>query len=479
MILKQFYRSFLAHASYLIADETTKLAAIVDPQRDIQQYLDVAEELGVKIRYIFLTHFHADFLAGHVEIHEKTGAFIYLGARAIADYEFEPVKDGDVVEFGDVRLQVLETPGHTPEGISILVYDLAQSVSEPHAVLTGDTLFVGDVGRPDLLSSLGFSASELAGQLYDSLHGKLLTLPDETLVYPAHGADLVGEEQLSSETVSTIGEQRQTNAALHISDRGAFIDRLLADRPDNAKFSTYDAVPKRRKRRGLSTEGEQELLSYTVDEVISQLQSAAQIVDVRSAAAFAERHWAGSLNVGLNGPFAKWAGTFLTPSTPIIVIADPGQEQEAGAQLARIGCTGVLGYLADGIEALRDRPELVETTGRLAASELAERLQSDKPPLVVDVRSPEEHHAGRIQGSINIPLDQLKANLHRIPSGALVVHCQAGYRSSLAVSLMQRQLGRDVLDLVGGLDTWLSEGWPVAGLGRQTCCCDEGHDCCC
>ncbi|HVW00453.1 MAG TPA: MBL fold metallo-hydrolase, partial [Planctomycetaceae bacterium] len=214
MKLKQYYLGCLAHASYMIADERTKIAAIVDPQRDIGQYLADAEEQGLKIEHVFLTHFHADFLAGHIELREKTGAKIYLGSRAKADYPFVPLKDGDAIEFGDVRLEILETPGHTPEGISILAYDLKLSSRHPHAVLTGDTLFIGDVGRPDLLASIGVTADELADMLYESITHKLMKLPDDTLVYPAHGAGSMCGKHLGSETVSTIGEQKRFNYAL-------------------------------------------------------------------------------------------------------------------------------------------------------------------------------------------------------------------------------------------------------------------------
>src|SRR6059036_811410 len=224
MILHQFYLNCLAHASYLVGDEQTGVAAVVDPQRDIDQYLSFAGEHSLTIKHVFLTHFHADFVAGHLELRDRTGARIYLGAAAKAEYAFTPLRDGDVVEFGRVRLKALETPGHTAESISIVVYDLDRSDTEPHAVLTGDTLFVGDVGRPDLRVALGWSAADLGGLLYESLRSKLLALPDSSIVYPAHGAGSLCGKALSKETVSTIGNERRTNYALQPMTKQAFID---------------------------------------------------------------------------------------------------------------------------------------------------------------------------------------------------------------------------------------------------------------
>jgi hydroxyacylglutathione hydrolase len=241
MLLQQYYLGCLAHASYLIADEVTGTAVVVDPQRDIDQYLTDAEAHGWHIRFVFLTHFHADFLAGHLELHERTGAAICLGARAQADYAFTPFRDGEMLTFGQVRLTVLETPGHTPEAISILVYDLAQNAHQPYAVLTGDTLFIGDVGRPDLMASCGLSATELAGMLYDSLHHKLLPLPDEILVYPAHGAGSLCGKNLSSDLFSSLGVQRRTNAALQPMSKAAFVALVSANQLEMPPYCVYAA----------------------------------------------------------------------------------------------------------------------------------------------------------------------------------------------------------------------------------------------
>jgi glyoxylase-like metal-dependent hydrolase (beta-lactamase superfamily II)/rhodanese-related sulfurtransferase len=455
MILKQYYLGCLAHASYLIGDEASHTAAVVDPQRDVHQYLEDAQQLGVQIRHVFLTHFHADFIAGHLELRHQTGAQIYLGARAQAEYAFMPLKDGDVLEFGTVRLTILETPGHTPEGISILVYDLAQDERHPQAVLTGDTLFIGDVGRPDLLASIGMSATELAGMLYDSLHRKLLALPDETLVYPAHGAGSMCGKYLSSETVSTIGVQRRYNYALQPMSQDAFIELVTADQPEAPAYFGYDAMLNRRERPTLEETLERGLQPLALDEVLRLQNAGAQVLDVRDPADFEGAHLVNSLNISLGGKFATWAGTLLDRDRPIVIIAEPGREQEAAMRLGRIGFDHVAGYLTGGMQALDSRPDLVHRTERMTAAMLAELLASAAPPYVLDVRTAREWQEKHIDGSLNIPLNRLAERLAEVPRGRpLVVHCQTGYRSSIAVSLLKQHGVQDVADLVGGIAAW-------------------------
>src|SRR5262252_2676331 len=279
MILHQFYLNCLAHASYVIADESTRIAAVVDPQRDIDRYLAFAEEHGLRIAHVFLTHLHADFVAGHLELRDRAGATIYLGAPAKAEYAFTPLRDGDRVEFGSVRLQAIETPGHTPESISIAVYDLDRSATDPFAVLTGDTLFVGDVGRPDLRAALGWSATDLGGLLYDSLP-KLMALPDASLVYPAHGAGSLCGKALSKETVSTIGEQRRSNYALKPMSKSAFIELVTADQPDAPAYFTYDAVLNGQERATLD-ETLERISALTLDQVLALQSVGAQVLDTR------------------------------------------------------------------------------------------------------------------------------------------------------------------------------------------------------
>src|ERR1700726_1799779 len=311
MVLKQYYLGCLAHASYLLGDEASSTAIIVDPQRDIHQYLVDAGKCGLEIRHVFLTHFHADFVAGHLELRDRCGAAIRLGARAQAKYPFDAMKDGDTLDFPGLRLQVLETPGHTIESISILVFDLQKDFEKPYAVLTGDTLFIGDVGRPDLRASLGWTANDLGAHLYDSLHNKLLTLPDETLVYPAHGAGSLCGKQLSSDTVSSLGDQRRLNYALQPMSKEEFILLVTADQPDAPQYFNYDAILNTRERATLDKSLEQALHPIDLDEVLRMGDAGSQILDVRDAAEYAKGHLAGSINIGLGGQYATWAGTVL------------------------------------------------------------------------------------------------------------------------------------------------------------------------
>ena len=463
MYFQRYYLGCLAHASYMIADEETKIAAVIDPQRDIEQYLADAQANGFQIKYVFLTHFHADFVAGHIELRDKAGAKIYLGERAQAEYDFTPVKDGDVVEFGKVRLSVLETPGHTPEGISLLVYDLAQSDRDPHAVLTGDTLFIGDVGRPDLLASIGVTANELADMLYDSLNNKLLPLPDATLVYPAHGAGSMCGKQLSTEAFSTIGEQRKYNYALQPMSRAEFKRLVTADQTEAPDYFAHDAILNRQDRQSLETALRGSLKPIELDEVVKLQRSGSQVVDVREAIDFAGAHLAGSINIGLKGKFATWCGTVLDRETPIIVLADEGDEEEAIMRLGRIGFDWVQGFVAGGPKSLEQEPKLMATTDRITGQALLEEMENRAMLLVVDVRAEKEWQDGHIAGSINIPLSDLKERADELPKNrSLVVHCKSGYRSSIAASILQQQGFEHVLDLVGGFDAWTASKLPIA-----------------
>jgi rhodanese-related sulfurtransferase/glyoxylase-like metal-dependent hydrolase (beta-lactamase superfamily II) len=455
MVLEQYYLGCLAHASYLVADVESGVAAVVDPQRDVDEYVEDARRLGCRIEHVLLTHFHADFVAGHLELRDREGARIYLGARAAAEYEFTPLADHAAVSFGNVRLEALETPGHSPESISILVYDLAQEPERPHAVLTGDTLFIGDVGRPDLRASLGWSAEELGGLLYDSLHTKLLTLPDETLVYPTHGAGSLCGRNLSTDTVSTMGDQRRYNYALQPMSRDEFIRVVTADQPDTPAYFTYDAVLNTRERQTLEEALHEELRPLTLDEAASIAGDGGRFLDARDPADFAGAHVAGSINVGLGGSYATWAGTLLEHDRPIVVVVEPGREQEAAMRLGRIGFDNVAGYLEGGMQALDGRPELVARVERITAATLAEQLSEADAPLLVDVRSEHEWDEGRIEGSVNVPLSRLPDRLPELPRDRpLVVYCSSGYRSSIAASIMLRRGFAGIADLVGGLDAW-------------------------
>jgi hydroxyacylglutathione hydrolase len=463
MILEQFYLNCLAHASYLVGDPSTGHAAVVDPQRDVQHYLDAATRHGLTIKHVILTHLHADFLAGHLELRDQAGATIHLGVKASAEYAFHPLGDGDEVSLGRVTLRALETPGHTPESISLLVFDRARDPGKPYAVLTGDTLFVGDVGRPDLRASLGWSADALGRMLYHSLWDKLLPLPDPTLVYPAHGAGSLCGKSISKETVSTIGAQRQANYALQPMSEDAFLEMVTADQPEAPPYFTYDAVLNTKERPTLDDALERQLNPMTLDEVLLALRDrGAQVLDVRDPAEFAKAHVLGSVNIGLGGQYATWAGTVLDGGRPIVLIAEPGREEEAALRLGRIGFDFVLGYLEGGIHALESRLELVLGTDRETPAEVAEMLAAPEPPLVLDVRTPTEWSAKRIARSLNVPLNQLTARLAELPRDRqLVVHCAGGYRSSIAVSLLQRAGFRDLVELSGGVAGWQGAGLPL------------------
>jgi hydroxyacylglutathione hydrolase len=452
MILKQYYLGCLAHASYLIADEDAGEAAVVDPQRDVEQYLDDARELGCKIAHVFLTHFHADFLAGHLELRDREEARIYLGARASAEFDFTPMTDGSSVQVGAVRLQVLETPGHSPESISILVFDPSHSDTDPYAVLTGDTLFVGDVGRPDLRAALGWSAEELGGMLYESLHAKLMPLPAETLVYPTHGAGSLCGKNLSSETVSTIGEQRRYNYALQPMSRERFIEIVTSDQPDTPAYFTYDAVLNTRERPTLEQALERELQGLSLAQVLELRDAGAQLLDTRDPVDFAGAHLRGSVNVGLGGSFATWCGTVLEHDHPVVLLAEPGRETEAATRLGRIGFDNVAGYLAGGMQTLEQEPSLVERLPRVTAAALSEQLEGPDPPLILDVRSEREWDQRHLAQAVNLPLSQLAARMDTLPDDRpLVVHCASDYRSAIAASMIRRDGRPEVSVLVGGL----------------------------
>ena len=455
MILKQYYLGCLAHASYLIADEQAGEAAVIDPQRDVDQYVADARELGCAIGHVFLTHFHADFLAGHLELRDRESATIHLGARASAEYAFESVGDGTTVKVGAIRLVGLETPGHSPESISILVFDPEHSEEVPYAVLTGDTLFIGDVGRPDLRASLGWSAEQLGSMLYDSLHEKLLPLPDETLVYPAHGAGSLCGKNLSTDTVSTMGVQHRYNYALQPMSRERFIEIVTVDQPDTPAYFTYDAVLNAQEHPTLEQALERELRPLSLDRVLDLVAGGAQLLDTRDPVDFAGAHVRGSLSVGLGGSFATWCGTILDHERPLVLVAEPAREAEAATRLGRIGFDTIIGYLAGGMQPLEEAPQLIERIERTTAASLHELMGSAEPPLIIDVRTEREWRERHIEEAVNIPLSKLEEQLDALPTDRpLVVHCASDYRSTIAASLIRRHGHAAVATLVGGLAAW-------------------------
>ncbi len=427
---------------------------VVDPQRDISEYLDDAESAGLRIERVIETHFHADFVSGHLELAEATGAVISYGEAAAGRTEFaiDVLRDGQRLDLGDVTLEIRATPGHTPESISVVVYESADD-TVPHAVLTGDTLFIGDVGRPDLLSSDGASADDLARQLYHSLHDRLLTLPDETLVYPAHGAGSACGKNLSTETVSTIGDQRRSNYALAPMTEDAFVDVVTHGQ---AAAPLYFAYAANRNRETRPTLDEHDTTIWLdLPAVLAAQHQGAAVIDTRDANDFASGHLRGSINVGLGGRFAEYAGEVIPAGTAIVLVAEPGHEHEARLRLARIGFDNVVGALDKPGPSFVAHPDVVVQASRLTAQQLLERRCELDSVQVLDIRSPSEVASGMIPGARHVPLPELLDRLGELdPAAPTVVYCAGGYRSSIAASTLRANGFSDVFDLLGGYPAW-------------------------
>lgn len=458
MYFRQYYLSCLSHASYLIGDMTTGRAVVVDPQRDVAEYLADAEANGLTIVKVLETHFHADFLSGHLELAARTGAAIGYGnaARGRAEFPIETFGDDDRIWLGEegrgVELEVRETPGHTPESICIVIRPNGPS-SEPIGVLTGDTLFIGDVGRPDLLASVGVTAEDLARQLYHSLHQRLLTLPDTTKVFPAHGAGSACGKNLSTETVSTIGEQRSGNYALAPMSEEQFVEAVTHGQSVAPLYFSF-AANRNRELRAL-LEDDSDVPSLTIAEVLANQAAGAVVIDARDDTAFAAGHLRGSINVGLGGRFAEYAGEVMRPETPIMLVTPPGHEAEAKIRLARIGFDRVLGALADPVASFVEHPDLIEPLSRLSADALVERMRTVPGLVLVDVRNPGEVALGTIAGARPISLPSLLSTLDQLdPAAPTVVFCAGGYRSAIASSLLRAHGFCDVSDLIGGYTAW-------------------------
>jgi hydroxyacylglutathione hydrolase len=455
MYFEQFYLGCLAHASYMLASQGE--AVVVDPQRDVEIYLQAAEEHGVKIRHIFETHLHADFVSGHKELAERTGAKIYIGARAGAKFNHVDLRDGFELAVGKAVLKVLETPGHTPESICLLITDNDKS-PKPWAVLTGDTLFLGDVGRPDL--SKAHTPTELAGMLFDSLHHKLLALLDEVLVYPAHGAGSLCGRNMRAERSSTVGTERLTNYALQIKSREEFIRQLTTNLPSRPEYFLQDAEINREGAAALSDL--HELLSISAPELKSMLDEGVVALDVRPGDQFARGYVPGSINIALSGQFASWAGTVLGLSARSVLIADSAEQlPEARLRLARVGIEDARGYLNGGIGAWTQAGFELAELPQIDAQTLHDRLQADAIQ-VLDVRRESEWQAGHVEGAAWWPLDNFKVSPPEIDRDRpIAVHCKSGYRSMIACSLLQRAGFRNVTNVIGGFDAWQQAKLPV------------------
>ena len=448
----QYYLECLSQASYLVGDETTGRAVVVDPRRDVAEYLADASKLGLSIELVIETHFHADFLSGHLEMAEATGAEIVYSSVAQPDFDFRGVEDGERYSLGEVTLEFRHTPGHTPESMSVVVYEHADD-EIPYGVLTGDTLFIGDVGRPDLLASIGFTRTELADKLYHSLRDKLTTLPDATRVFPAHGAGSACGKNLSAELSSTIGEQKKTNYALRAADKQSFIELVTEGQPPAPGYFGYDAILNRQDRELLDETKPPTPMDY--QSVLAALDDGAVLVDGRTPEEFAQGHLVGAVNIGLDGRYAEFVGSVLSPDADIVLLTDPGQELEGKNRLARIGFDRVIGYLESPYRAMFENRDGVEVSSRLTAQDFEQRAANIDNLQIVDVRNPGEVVGGTIPDAANIPVTQLAGRLDELDvSAPTVVYCAGGYRSSIAASLLRQRGFADVSDILGGYAAW-------------------------
>ena len=459
MKFTQYYLDCLSQASYLIGDETTGRAVVVDPRRDIDEYVRDAAADGLTIELVIETHFHADFLSGHLELASATGAEIAFSAVADTEFPSRKLADGERISLGDVQLEIRHTPGHTPESISIVVWEHADD-EVPYGVLTGDALFIGDVGRPDLLASLGFTRDELANQLYDSLHDQLLTRPDDTRVYPAHGAGSACGKNLSTETWSTIGDQRVNNYALVAPDKETFVALVTEGQPPAPSYFVYDAVLNRKDRPLLDETAPLEALD--LDAATALADAGAILLDGRSPEEFARGHLVGSINVGLEGRYAEFAGSVVPSDVDIVLVTDPGFEIEARNRLGRIGFDRVVGHLADPLAVMAAHPDRTARASRLTVPEF-ERRRADVDGLqLVDIRNPGEIAIGTIAGAVELPVGQLPGRVDELDRDApTVVFCAGGYRSSVAASVLRQAGFTDVSDLLGGYGAWLEFAGPT------------------
>jgi glyoxylase-like metal-dependent hydrolase (beta-lactamase superfamily II)/3-mercaptopyruvate sulfurtransferase SseA len=459
MYFKQFYLGCLAQASYLIGADGE--AAVVDPRRDVDEYLDEARAQGLRIRYVIETHLHADFVSGHRELSERTGATIVIGEKAAAEFPHHPAKEGDELRLGSVLLRILETPGHTPESLSILVIDTKQS-EKPRMVLTGDTLFIGDVGRPDLAGARGLTPEAMAGMLYDSLHRKLLTLDDAVEVYPAHGAGSLCGKNLSKETSSTIGDQRRFNYALTPMSKAEFVRMLTTDLPEVPRYFPMSVEIN---RTGAAAAADKPLPpALGPAEFRARAERGARVLDVRDSAAFGNGHVPGALNIGLRGQFASWAGTLIDNTREILIVADDDSGvREAVMRLLRVGLENVVGYLASGMRAWDAAGFPVVRLPQIAVDELREWLRQPAAGLqVLDVRRAGEWQAGHVPGAVDVPLDRLEKDLRGLdPARRTAVICAGGYRSSAAASLLEQHGFKDLYNVIGGTSAWIAAGYDV------------------
>lgn len=465
MYFKQFYLGCLAHASYLVGSEGE--AAVVDPQRDVEQYLAEANAQGLKIKYVVETHLHADFVSGHCELAARTGAEIAISRRAEAKFPHRAISDGDELSVGIVTLRFLETPGHTPESVCVLVIDKDAS-PEPRMILTGDTLFIGDVGRPDLAGARGYTPEAMAGMLYDSLHEKILRLDDAVEVYPAHGAGSICGRNISKETSSTIGQQRKFNYALAPMPKGDFVRMMTSELAPAPAYFSRDAEINRSGAPALDKLARPPALSAV--QVRELQQRGALVLDVRSAAEFGASHLPGALNIGLGGQFASWAGSLINGSQQIVLVAeDEGKADEAMLRLARVGLESVAGYLSGGVGAWRAAGYETKSVPQMTVDDLHQRLNAGEDLQVLDVRRSGEYEGGHVPGALSAPLAELDNNaLTGVDaSRPLAVICAGGYRSSAATSLLASRGFKQLFNVAGGTSSYVAAGFNVVTERRN------------
>lgn len=457
MFFKQFFLGCLAHASYMIGSEG--VACVVDPQRDVDQYIEEAEANGFKIKYIVETHLHADFVGGHKELALRTGAEVVFSSKAGATCPHKGVKEGDELALGKVKLSFLETPGHTPESICILI--TGEGEKSPSKVLTGDTLFIGDVGRPDLAGKKGFTSQEMASLLYDSLHDKLLKLDDAVEVYPAHGAGSLCGKNMSSERSSTIGQQRKFNYALKPMSKEQFVDMMCSDLPEAPAY--FSAAVEKNKEGAMALKELPKPEALSCQKIQKETKDGVLVLDVRSGAQFGAGHIAGSMNLGLGGQFASWAGSLIPIGTKMILVGEnDAAVDEAVMRLARAGHESVIGYLDGGMASWEEAGLAIVKTPQISADELKERLSTQKDLQVIDVRRPGEYKGGHVPGAINIPLNELRSNLAKVDKNRpTAIICASGYRSSAATCILKDYGVADVCNTAGGTNGYRAAGHEV------------------
>jgi glyoxylase-like metal-dependent hydrolase (beta-lactamase superfamily II)/rhodanese-related sulfurtransferase len=451
MRFTQYYLDCLSQASYLVGDEGTGQAVVVDPRRDVAEYLDDARANGLTIVGIINTHFHADFLSGHLELARETGAWIGYGAAAKPEFEVRSLEDGERISLGDVTLEIMATPGHTPESISLLVRERADD-EVPYGVLTGDALFIGDVGRPDLLASVGVTADELGRMLYDSVQHKLMALPDEVRVFPAHGAGSACGKNLSTEKQSTIGEQRKFNYACQPMDEKSFLDLVTEGQPAAPAYFVYNATLNKAERTVRDTHAT--IPPLTDEQVEEALAAGAILVDARDQQEYAAGHLKGSISIPTDGRLAETVGTVLDPNQQFVILAADAEAQETAVRFHRIGFDHVLGHVADPESYLLAREKRVERSSRLTVAQVEEVCDQDSVQ-VVDIRNVGELASGMVPGARHLPLAELRSRITELdPARPVVLYCAGGWRSNVGASVLRAEGFSDVSDLIGGYNAW-------------------------